>query len=353
MAMAFTITLFWWLAAAVAAAAVAPTDAAAVTVAGTVASFLLEAFLKAQAERDDAREEAFKKFLKKQAERDGELRDLVKGVDVKLDKFMEQVFAERTSLNISEYAGIEVCARNALLYFPSLECTGFMYEASTGQSTVVTAAHCFAKCAPLDHQDECELRANAMQPFQGIQRIGNETTTLTCSHQKVLKKRNTLTADVAVLNCSPVQRGARRAGAALRRRTHLPHMNTPVAIVGVAADSFADGVHHFTTRRSMRILSTSLVAAAGTRLNQASGSIQLASNDIISSTYFDAAGFTKDGVPPGMSGGVVLDGACAVLGVAVATAEHGIFASLGPVDDYLSRSQRPPLSFLSLQAEEL
>jgi hypothetical protein len=384
-AMAFTITVFCWLAAASSAIAeagvlpVAPTtDAATVTAAGSVLASPFEDFLETQAARDEKRDRErdrelrdfiardekrdreHRDFFARDEKRDRALRDFVKSLhdehskvlqdhsdrheqlSRELREFMQQSFAERTSLNISECAGIEVCARNALLYFPSLECTGFMYRASTGESAVVTAAHCVADCAPLPHQDECTVFANALKPFQGVQRIGNETTTFTCLHQKVLKQRNTLTADVAVLDCLPLQRGARGAGAALRRRTHLPRMNSPVAIVGVAADTFQAGVQHFTRERSMRILSTSLVASAGTLLGHPSGSIQLASQSIMSATYYEPAGFTKNGVPRGMSGGVVLDGACAVLGVAVATAEHGVFASLDPVDDYLRRTHTVP-----------
>lgn len=109
----------------------------------------------------------------------------------------------------------------------------------------------------------------------------------------------------------------------------------PVSIAGVAANSFRDGPYHYADFQSLHIFNTRTVLTAGKHASGAS-SLHLLSGRTVDTAYYQAAGFTSDKAPPGTSGGVVLNAECGVLGVTVASAEHGVFAGLEAVDQYFS-----------------
>jgi len=260
---------------------------------------------------------------------------LLRQQGAELRGFIQQSFVERTRLNATELDRIAVCASQSMVFFPSLECTGFFYKTKAGSFTVVTAAHCVADCWPAAGVEECENFPSVKHRFEGIRWQGDRRISVTCGVRKVLKQRNTLSADVALLACTQLSSLIYVFSDVALRSHDVPRMHSPVAVVGVAQGGFGTGKHHYAAMRSMRTMNTCLVASAGHVGNLASGIIQLASKATMPTEFYEVGGFTEAAVPPGMSGGVVLDGSCRLLGVAVATAEHGIFAPLHGVDKFL------------------
>lgn len=256
----------------------------------------------------------------------------------KLDGFIASFHASRTFLNTTEMEIAVECAHEAVFFFPTLQCTGFAYERANIK-TVLTAAHCVQDCTHAAVTGTCPTMPNAVN-FTGMHKsTSGVATNVTCNVRKNLYKPNVVSADVAVLDCAALPAGV----AALKRSAAAVNPHAPVALAGIAADIFPSGAHHYAGNRSLRFVNTHRVQSAGIGVpTAAAGKLLLANGESVDPGLYAVAGFTAAQVTPGMSGGVVLDMAngCSVLGVAVATAQHGVFAPLDGADEFLEQSAK-------------